>query len=154
MDFRPRIDGPREMDPRIFRDEPMGLERDLLGLDLSKRIAYDAAEDRLYLNFEGLQVHDLADVERVRQAVEEVCRGIGHKVPVVVNYDGAVIAEPAIDAYAAMVGDMEARWYTQVSRYTTSVFMRLKLGRALEDRAVKPHVFESRREAEAFHKRS
>lgn len=151
MAFRPPVDGPAEMDARIFRDAPMELERDLLGLDLSRRIAYDAGEDRLYLNFEGLQVHTAADVERVRAAVEEVCQGIGHRVPVVVNYDGALIAEPVIDAYAAMVRHMEETWYTQVSRYTTSVFMRLKLGRALEERAVKPHVFESRGEAEAFH---
>lgn len=157
MDFEPRIDAEeggalRSMDARIFRDEPMALEQDLLGLDLSRRVAYDSGEDRLYLNFEGLQVHTLDDVTRIKDAVEAVCRKIGHKVPVVVNYDGAVIAEPVIDAYAAMVRGMEESWYTQVSRYTTSVFMRLKLGRALENRTVKPHVFESRREAESFHR--
>jgi propionate CoA-transferase len=34
-----------------------------------------------------------------------------------------------------------------VSRYTTSAFMRLKLGEALQGRGVSPHVYESRREA-------
>src|SRR5437764_801420 len=35
------------------------------------------------------------------------------------------------------------------ARYTTSAFMRLKLGEALKDRDVAPHVFETRREAQA-----
>jgi propionate CoA-transferase len=37
-----------------------------------------------------------------------------------------------------------------VSRYTTSAFMRVKLGQALT-RTVRPHIFESRSDAQAFH---
>jgi len=38
---------------------------------------------------------------------------------------------------------------TRVSRFTTSAFMRLKLAHVLT-RAVPPHLFESRGEAQAF----
>jgi len=34
-------------------------------------------------------------------------------------------------------------FYTGVSRYTTSGFLRMKLGEALEKRGVAPHIFES-----------
>ena len=52
-----------------------------------------------------------------------------------------------MDAYAAMVQDLSDRYYTHVSRYTTSAFIRLKLGEALEHRGVAPHIFETQREA-------
>jgi len=40
--------------------------------------------------------------------------------------------------------------YTSSSRYTTSAFLRLKLGEALAKRRVAPHIFETREEAQAF----
>ena len=54
------------------------------------------------------------------------------------------------EAYADMVRSLEERHYTRVSRYTTSAFMRVKLGQALT-RTVRPHIFESRADAQAFH---
>jgi propionate CoA-transferase len=42
-----------------------------------------------------------------------------------------------------MVRHMEEACYTHVSRYTSSAFLRMKLGGALERVGVKPHLFES-----------
>ena len=42
------------------------------------------------------------------------------------------------------------RLYTKVSRHTTSAFMRIKLGQHLR-RAVRPHFFKNRGDAQAFH---
>ena len=53
------------------------------------------------------------------------------------------------DAYFSMITYMEGRYYATASRYTTSAFMRLKLGAALTDRNLAPHVFETRAEAHA-----
>jgi propionate CoA-transferase len=149
MDFTPEVGELREMDPRIFRPEPMDLEHTLIDLALEQRIAYDAARDTLFLNFEGLNVSTAADVERVRAAVEQRCERIGHRVAAVVNYDGCRIAEAVLDSWAGMVRHLVATRYTHVSRYTTSAFMRLKLGDALSRREVRPHIFETREEAEA-----
>jgi propionate CoA-transferase len=41
------------------------------------------------------------------------------------------------------------RFYTNVTRYTTSAFLHMKFGAALGRRGVAPHIFESRAEAEA-----
>jgi propionate CoA-transferase len=38
--------------------------------------------------------------------------------------------------------------FTGVSRYTTSSFLRMKLGEASEKRGVAPHIFESAPEAQ------
>ena len=39
------------------------------------------------------------------------------------------------------------RFYAGVTRYTTSGFLRMKLGDALEKRDVAPHIYESAEEA-------
>ncbi len=149
MDFAPRIGTLREMDARIFDPSPMDLERTLIDLAMEQRISYDAGRNTLFLNFEGLQVNTRDDVERVRAAVEQRCEAIGKRVAVVVNYDGCRIAEPLLDAWAEMVHGLEQTRYTHVTRYTTSAFMRMKLGEALSGRAVAPHIYETREEAEA-----
>jgi propionate CoA-transferase len=151
MAFRPKIDTLVEMDARIFRDQPMQLERSLLGpADIAERITYDAARNMLFLNFEAMQIRNEDDIGKVRDAVAQVCEKIGRRVNVVVNYDSFRIDDTLIDAYAQMIRYMEATYYNTVSRYTTSAFMRVKLGRDLEKRNVAPHIFESEREAQAF----
>ena len=46
-----------------------------------------------------------------------------------------------------MVRDLVHRFYSGVTRYTTSSFLRAKLGDALKQRAVSPHIYESAEEA-------
>ena len=150
MDFVPIADRPREMDPRIFRDEPMHLEDTLLGLGLAQRIGYDAARNTIFLNLEGMQVRTRDDVDRVRRVVEELCQKVGRKVALVVNYDNFQIDSAVADTYAAMIRYMETHYYTTASRYTTSAFLRLKLGEALARRRVAPHIFETAEEAHTF----
>ena len=48
-----------------------------------------------------------------------------------------------------MVRNLVDRFYAGVSRYTTSGFLRIKLGEALERRGVAPHIFESAEEAQS-----
>ena len=91
----------------MFRPEPMGLDRTLFDLDLGRRITYDGKRDTLFLNFEGMRVRTAKDVDDIRVSVEGVCREIGHRVPVVVNYDHFRIDPELVDAYAAMVRHME-----------------------------------------------
>jgi len=143
MDFRPIVDGPREMDARLFRDEPMGLADDLFTLRLDDRIAYDADSNRLFLNFAGLKVRSQADVARIEAAVDDRCQAIGRQVDAIVNYDHFDLADEVIGAYAAMADRMTRRHYASVRRYTTSAFLRLKLGDALEARGAAPHIFET-----------
>jgi propionate CoA-transferase len=143
MAFRPLIREPEPMDARIFRPEPMGLEASMFALDPAQRISFDPARELLFLNFEGLRVGKPQDIERIKAVVEARCRAIGHRVAVVVNYDNFRIAEDLADDYAAMVRHMETNHYTNVTRYTTSAFLRLKLGEALERAGVRPHLFHS-----------
>ena len=147
MSFEPIIRAPVEMDPSIFVAEPIGLKDRLLSIALVDRVTYDAKKETLFLNFEGLKLRSERDVESVKNCVENRCRSIGKKIPVVVNYDSFELEEPVIDLYAAMVKYLSEKYYTHVSRYTTSAFLRVKLGDALEQRGLAAHIFESQREA-------
>ena len=150
MGFEPIIHDPKPMDARIFGDPVMGLEQDLLGLSLLERISYDASRNTLFANFEGLQVRTIKDVELIRREFERTCRAIGRKVHLTVNYDGFGLDEAVSDAYFSTITYLQQQYYETASRYTTSAFLRLKLGAALSDRALAPHVFETRAEAHAL----
>ena len=141
---------PRAMNPLIFKPEPMGLEHLLLGLSLSERITYDQARNTIFINFEGFQVRTTADVDLVRREMEARCKAIGRKVALVANYDGFYLDPMVSDAYFSMITYMQNRYYSSASRYTTSAFMRLKLGAGLAERNLAPHVFETWPEAQAF----
>ena len=47
-----------------------------------------------------------------------------------------------------MVRGLMDTYYADVARYTTSGFLRMKLGGALSGRGVAPHIYESAAEAE------
>ena len=82
--------------------------------------------------------------------MESRCKAIGRKVALVANYDGFYLDSTVSDAYFSMITYMQNRYYSSASRYTTSAFMRLKLGAALAERNLAPHVFETWTEAQAF----
>jgi propionate CoA-transferase len=150
MDFRPIVRDPKLMDARIFKPEPMALEQLLLGLTMADRISYDAARNTLFINYEGFQVRTTDEVDLVRREVETRCREVGKRVAVIVNYDSFTLDPHVSDAFFSMITYLQQRYYTTASRYTTSAFMRLKLGASLAERALAPHVFETLPEAQAF----
>jgi propionate CoA-transferase len=149
MGFTPIVQDPQPMDPRLFREAVMALEPWLMGLSLSERISYDPERNILFGNFEGFHVRTVEDVELVRREFERKCREIGRKVHLIVNYDGFELDPTVSDAYFSTIAYLESRYYATASRYTTSAFMRLKLGVSLQSRDVAPHVFETRAEARA-----
>ncbi|MFB9145911.1 acyl CoA:acetate/3-ketoacid CoA transferase [Halomonas alkalicola] len=150
MGFTPRMPAPlREMDPRIFIEAPMGLRETLLERPLARRLHLDAAGEVLFIDFENLHIATRDDVDDIEREVETRLAPLGRRVYAVVNYDHCRINDAVLEAYTAMVRGLEERFYTRVTRYTTSGFMRRKLGHALEARAVAPHIYQSAAEAEA-----
>jgi propionate CoA-transferase len=147
MAFKPIVQEPREMDPRIFRPEPMGLRVDILRLPFDARFNYDDERNILYLNFEDLEVRSTEVIADHVEKIREICEPLGHKVYAVVNYDGFELDRELEDAYLEAVQETGERYFHGVTRFTTSAFMRSKLGHALEARGVAPHIYESAEEA-------
>ena len=97
-----------------------------------------------------MAIRSAEDIESVRRVFEALCQRIGRKVALVVNYDGFRLDDTLSDAYFEMVSELQTQYYSTAVRYTTSAFMRLKLGDELAARRSAAHVFETRGEATAF----
>ena len=148
MDFKPAI--PRQpslMDSRIFREGPMDLRSDLVAIPMQQRFSYDRQQDLFFVNLERFVVRSSADIKAIENGVEAELAPLGKRVYAIINYDNFSIPPDLLDDYSAMVRSLTDRYYLGVSRYTTSGFLRIKLGEALEGRGVAPHIFESAIEA-------
>jgi propionate CoA-transferase len=143
MAFRPRISSDlRTMDARIFQPEPMGLRSIMLEVPLEQRIRYDRQRKTLFINFEGYSIRNVEDVQHVHRQVTHALRDVHEKVAAVVNYDNFSIATETLDAYAEVVKHLTEKYYAAVTRYSTSGFLRAKLGPDVANREVPPHIHE------------
>ncbi|MDD4091680.1 MAG: acyl CoA:acetate/3-ketoacid CoA transferase [Smithellaceae bacterium] len=147
MEFKPIMKNVRLMDERIFKLPPMGLKDDLLSIPIPERLTYDPATNIFYVNFEGLHVRSKDDIEAIRSRVAEVCGPLGKRVKTIVNYDNFSLAPDLEDEYVKMVKYVVSEYYSDVTRYTTSAFLRMKLGDELKKRNLAAHIFQSKEEA-------
>ena len=150
MAFRPLMKMPlRLMDACIFQDAPMGLRELMLALPLERRFTYDAQQKMVFINLEGYTIRSVADIAAIRVEVERIAAPLQHRIYAIVNYDNFTILPDVLDAYTDMVKSLMDRFYSGVTRYTTSSFLRMKLGEALSRRSVAPYIYESSEEAHA-----
>lgn len=148
MEFSPIMhQPPRLMDPRIFHLEAMALKDDLLRRPLEDRLIYDPQKNLFFVNLEGHTIRSREDIEQLRTLVEARLGPVGKKVFAIVNYDNFTIYPELLDDYMDMVKEIVSRYYYGVTRYTTTAFLRMKLGQSLEQRDVAPHIYESEEEA-------
>jgi len=126
----------------------MGLREKMLSIPLERRFTYDEATNRFFVNLERFALRNEADIEHIRQLVTDRIAPLGKRVYAIVNYDNFTIDPALLDEYSAMVRGLMDKYYAEVTRYTTSGFLRMKLGNALKKRGVAPHIYESAVEAE------
>jgi propionate CoA-transferase len=137
------------MDARIFREGVMDLREDMLTIPLDQRFTLDEPQNLFFVNLERFALRSRADIEAIASAVEARLGRLDRRVYAIVNYDNFSIVPELLDDYSAMVRSLADRFYSGVSRYTTSGFLRIKLGEALEKRGVAAHIFESAEEAQS-----
>ncbi|HET9036577.1 MAG TPA: hypothetical protein VFN45_10240, partial [Myxococcaceae bacterium] len=148
MEFTPEIKRPLgTMDPRILRAEPMGLRKLLEDRPIASRFQYDPQREVLFIDFAGLAIKGEQDLRDISAAVEAVCAPLGRRIRAVVDYDGFSVPAHLADAYAGLVRDRTERYYERVTRYTSSAFLRLKLGASLAAHQVSPELFDTQRRA-------
>lgn len=147
MDFKPIMcKPPKLMDSRIFRLPPMGIKDDLLTIPLEERFTYHAADNVFFINLENYYVKTSEEIQKIREVVGGILEPLGKKVHTIANYDNFNVSPHLLDEYVEMV-KYAAGFYDSVTRYTTSTFLRMKLGDELHKRGVAPHIYESREEA-------
>lgn len=149
MDFTPIMKTPpRLMDERIFREEIMNLKNDIMGLSLEERLSYDPEDNLFFVNFESHVIRTKEDIQAIEDMVTEILSPLGKKVYTIVNYDNFDILPELVNMYTDMVKKLVRKFYSGVTRYTTNTFLRMKLGDALKERKVPPHIYETREEAQ------
>ena len=149
MEFRPLINHINVMDPRIFQPRAMGIRPELLTIDIDERIQYNSEINTLRLNFKGLEIETVDDIEIIRKVAEEKCKAAGKKVKAIVDYESFNIGEDLLDAYLEMGKYIIETYYQDVTRYTTSEEIRSKLGDEFVKRGLAPSLYETEEEAKA-----
>jgi propionate CoA-transferase len=147
LPFAPKVVGPTLMEQILFRPEPLGLRDRMLDIHIEERLQYDAETNTVFMNYAGMRVRTLQDLQRIVEAVDNLLGPLNKRVYSIVNYDRFEADPEVMDAYLDAVRYVEQRYYLKVSRYTNSAFMRLKLGKELGKRQVSSHVYETRTEA-------
>jgi uncharacterized protein len=92
---------------------------------MATRIRYDVRSNTLFLAFREIQVRSIDDIETIRSSVEQAIQHANapdNKVHVIVDYDGASIAEAVFQQYWNMVEILQAKYYLTVSRFRVSSF--------------------------------
>lgn len=144
MDFAPLISKDLAvMDERIFTDAAMGLRHQLLGIPFADRFTYDAAKNIFFVNLEGLMIRKEEDIQDIVQAVERNLEGISHKVAAIFNYDRFDISPELVDSCAQVLKDIATRYYSVVTGYTSSTFLRAKLNDTLKLHAIDLKLYET-----------
>ena len=137
LPFRPTVIGPREMDPRVFRNAPMRLREQMLELRMEDRLSYDAGSNTVYMNYSGLRVRDAGDLEEIADAVDNLLAPLGGRVHSIVNYERFTCDDEVFDEYIELVKRVEQTYYLSVKRYTSGAFLRHKLGTELAKRDIR-----------------
>lgn len=150
MEFEPIINDVKLMDSRLFLDKRMGLRGDMLNMNMSSRLVHDAKNNILFANLSGIEIHSEEDLEAFREPFEYFLKALGQKVNLISNHDGMSVAPRLASKWADLLYRLESEYYLTACRYSTSPFLRQKLGQDLKKRAIAPHIFETRDEAATY----
>ena len=147
MEFEPIIDNPAIMDPRLFADETMKLRKQMLEIPIAERLLYEEGPNVVFANFSGLEISTSEELSKLETELNAFFTDLGKKVNIVSNYDGISIAPRFSSKFITLLAQLEYDYFLTSAQYTTSAFMRQKLGQEFKNRSIPPHIFESREEA-------
>jgi propionate CoA-transferase len=143
LPFKPAIEGPRAMNPAIFRAASMGLRERMLDTRMEDRLSYDPESNTVYMNYAGLRIRDVHDIETIVEAVDRLLEPLGKRVYSIVNYERFSCDDEVFDQYVDAVKYVEHKYYLGVKRYTSGAFLRHKLGTELAKRHITSEVLGS-----------
>ncbi|WP_299454683.1 acyl CoA:acetate/3-ketoacid CoA transferase [uncultured Microscilla sp.] len=128
MAFKPLVSNElKTMDERIFLPKPMKIRKDEK-VSFEDRILFEQATNTMYINLEGIVIHNHDEVQEIEIALVEQFEQIGKKFKVVVNYDNFHIADEAERAFFEMVKRNDNKYFTSSTRYSTNAFFRRHIG--------------------------
>ena len=85
----------------------------------------------VFLNLEGHSIATRDDVDRMHNVLDVYYRPLPAGFSVVVNYDNFRLDDRLAERYYGMIRSLHERYNYTITRYTTSAFLRTKLGEGL-----------------------
>jgi propionate CoA-transferase len=144
MDFQPVVsEYLSSMDARIFTNGPMGLRQELLGIPFEDRFTYDASKNIFFINLEGLIIRQEEDIKAIVDAVVRSLDGISHPVSAIFNYDRLDITPELADSCAEALKTVSESYFSGITGYTSSTFLRAKLSDTLKIHALDLQLYET-----------
>lgn len=116
----------KTMDERIFLPQPMKIRKDEK-VSFEDRILFEQATNTMYINLEGIVIHNVAEVKEIDEALVEQFEQIEEKFKVVINYDNFHLADEAEEEFFAMV-KRNQKYFLSSTRYSTNAFFRRHIG--------------------------
>lgn len=144
MDFLPIVSSSLKlMDSRIFENHPMGLDEEILHIEVSQRLSYSPETNELQINLEGYSVASEDDIYILERCVDQICEPLSSKVNCIVNYDNFAVAPELLENYIKMVISVRDKHYQNVAGYTTSEYIQMRLNDELKKNGIAPQIFET-----------
>jgi propionate CoA-transferase len=135
------------MDPRVFQDAVMGIRSEFLLKELKTRLRYDPERNLLRLNFNGIEIDSVEDIDNIRKIVEDICIAADKKVNAVVNYDAFKVNDQLLDEYLAMGQYIIEKYYRKVARHTTNREVSGRFTDEFQSRRLAANLFASEEDA-------
>lgn len=132
MEFKPTIRSVKEMDPRIFIDEPMQLRTEMVEMPIAKRITLDKDLNKLSINLRALTLRKQSEVFEIKHCIEDLCKEHGKPVDMMAWYDGFEVSDKLKQEYLSMMDSIDKKYYKSLVHYTRDPFIRLRFGAELK----------------------
>jgi propionate CoA-transferase len=130
MEFKPLIPHePREMNPKIFREELMELSEALLHVNMKTRLFYsDEPKNTLFVDLAAVHVRKREDIDTIVNGIEQFFEAEldGKRANVEINYFGFKIANDIFAEFQGRAAALEAKYYLTVRRHRGRTFTHLK----------------------------
>jgi len=149
MEFRPVLKAPVPMNPAIFHDRKMALRKMLLSMSMTERMSYEKDSNTVFVNLSGMSIEKKEHLDDLK-SLESFLAQIGQRVNLITNYDGFTVHPKLYAEFADFLAYLENTYYLTATRYSTSPFLREKMGDGLKKRGLGPNIFETRDEAASF----
>jgi propionate CoA-transferase len=137
------------MDLAIFRDALMGLQ-ERSPLTLEERLHYDAVDNVLYINLEGLSIETVEDVQKLADFFDRKLSSLGKRVNAITNYDNFNLNPIAADRFFEMVKHNHEQYFLSYTRYSTNAFFRHQLGKQFTQASLENNIYKSFEEAKQY----
>lgn len=132
MEFQPIIRSVKEMDARIFLDQPMQLRTEMVEMPINKRISLDKDLNKLSINLRALTLRSQAEVFEIKHCIEDLCKEHGKPVDIMAWYDGFEVSDKLKQEYLSMMDSIDEKYYKSLVHYTRDPFIRLRFGAELK----------------------